>query len=152
MLQTLHMRRAVEPFWQGMRRASVCCGKPAAVTSITSFHVPQSAWVVVQASTKMAKCRNGLAQSKFENMSHQSINALFYSPSNQMYDVRLYTIMIMRVCKRQLYQDWYSPESTLQRVMPDVGVRGQNHMSDRSRQSVARCWESADCSWGFSCS
>jgi len=21
-----------------------------------------------------------------------------------------------------------------------VGVRGQNHMSDRSRQSVARCW------------
>ena len=24
--------------------------------------------------------------------------------------------------------------------MDTVGVRGQNHMSDRSRQSVARCW------------
>jgi len=25
-------------------------------------------------------------------------------------------------------------------LMTRVGVRGQNHMSDRSRQSVARCW------------
>ena len=32
---------------------------------------------------------------------------------------------------------WHAPTFM---AIQCVGVRGQNHMSDRSRQSVARCW------------